>query len=478
MDTLLETVLPKLLIMTLASFVIASGVGALVALAERLGKQRKQQSASARPARALVTLASLGAFIGSLLGLLLYEANPASLNSGPFTALTRLLGYIVLLPLFSGAGTVIGIVASAKLPTHLRLTKLAGIALASTYALVTGILYITLSIPPVTISRPETTTPFPAIAQISGYDAPPKDLALSANGQLLAVSRFVRDQDSIDIWDLSAQKLIHRQDNHSESRNFQNMVSSLSLGDEGKELMTAAAQQVQVNNLANNQVRLRLDGGYLALPMAGNKLVTLALVNSRRTKPPFEPYTLKVWDLQSGKLLQTLPANLKPNEQNGLPLAISTDRRLLAFPSLNKTLVDIWDMTTGKQVAALGDRQKDAWPRALAFSPDGQQIAVANVQSNPMTIWDWQQKKQVKQLPEHAHTDWLGWTAQGILVQYRYKGQIDLVDPQTGKVTKTVLAPNPTFTMPEEWYHATELSADAKTLAFYTPEGIKVWRVD
>lgn len=478
MDTLLETILPKLLTMTLASVVVASGVGTWVALVGRLGSQRKQQANSERPARSLVTLASLGAFIGSLLGLLLYEANPTSLNSGPFTGLTRILGYIVLLPLFSVAGTVIGVVASTKLPTHLRQSKLVGIALATTYALVTGVLYITLSIPPVTISRPETTTPFPAIAQISGYDDPPKDLALSANGQLLAVARFVRDRDSIDIWDLSAQKLIHRLGNHSGSLNFQNIVSSLSLGEDGKELMTAAAQQVQVNNLANNQVRLRLEGGYIALPMAGNKLVTLALVDSRRMKPPFEPYTLKVWDLQSGKLLQTLPANLKPTEQNGLPLAISLDRRLLAFPSLNKTLVDIWDMTTGKQVAALGDPQKDAWPRALAFSPDGQQIAVANVQSNPMTIWDWQQEKQVKQLPELAHSDWLGWTAQGILAQYRHKGQIDLVDPQTGKVTKTVLAPNSTLTMPAEWYHSTKLSADAKTLAFYTPESIKIWRVD
>ncbi|MGB8699939.1 MAG: hypothetical protein WCD18_11030 [Thermosynechococcaceae cyanobacterium] len=476
----MKFVLPKLLTMTLVSFAIGSAVGALVGwLATLIWRRTQRGKDPSRSGRSLIKPAILGSFIGMLLiGQLPIAANPASLIGGPYSGIWFMVMFVMLTPLGSISGAILGAMIGANLPARIKPPKLMGIVLLVTYLFCASILYVGLAPPAVVMSTPTTSGPFPVVAELT-YDSSFKDLALSDDGQQLAISTVRYSEEKVDIWDLPSRRVVHTLQGKSDgSATLKDILASLEFSQDGRELITAAVQQVQVRNLANGEVRLRLDGGEVAYPMAGNKLVTLAAVNAWAAKP--EPYDLKVWDLTTGKLLHTIPTDLAPSEQTNLPIAVSSDRRLLAFPpKLYDNQIQVWDIPNHKQVSSLVSKNP-AGVLSLTFSPDGQQLAIALAQGPPLSIWNWQSAKQMKTIANAGRVEQLYWTEQGILAGS--DGGFKVWNPQTGKVLHTLdLQPpsSPSQKSPTLPLGPSALSADRTTLTAYVPgQGIRVWRVD
>jgi membrane protein YqaA with SNARE-associated domain len=159
-DFFIETVLPRLLSMTLVSFVIGSAVGAAVGgIAKRIGRrqQRDQDDLqnSTQPKRWVVYAAMFGSFIGMLLICMLpILASPDSLIGGPYAGLWLLIMLIMLAPIGSILGAVVGVLLGAKLPARIHQPKLAGIILLVSYIICIVALYLGLAPPPVAISTP------------------------------------------------------------------------------------------------------------------------------------------------------------------------------------------------------------------------------------------------------------------------------------------------------------------------------------
>jgi hypothetical protein len=490
LDFFFNTVLPRLLTMTLVSFVIGSAVGAVVGwIAKLIWRRRQHDKDSVQPMRWVVNAAMFGSFIGMLLICMLpILASPASLIGGPYGGIWLMVMLIFLAPTGSILGAVVGAVLGAKLPARIKQPKLAGIVLLVSYVISASVLYVGLAPPPVAISTPQTNGPFPVVAEIRGHDGTIKDVALSANGQQLALLTLRYDDERVEIWDLPAQRVIHTFKRPSDaSVTLKNILSSVSFSPDGRELITAAAQQIQVRNLSSGEVRLRLDGGVVAYPMAGNKLATLAVVDPWKAKPTDkpEPYSLKVWDLTTGKLLQTMTADFDTSQRTHLPIAVSPDRKLLAFPpTLYGNQIQVWDIVTGKQVSALVSKNPSGI-LALTFSPDGKQLAVALGQGAPLSIWDWQAEKLVKTIADAGRAEQLYWSNQGIFVGS--DGGFKMWNPQTGKALQTLDLQPPaspqqtpaTIKPPTLPLGHSALSADRTTLAADVPQqGIWVWQVD
>jgi WD40 repeat protein len=260
----------------------------------------------------------------------------------------------------------------------------------------------------------------------------------------------------------------------------------LAFNRDNQELITVGFQKVQVQDLATGTERLRVDGDGVAYPMAGNKLVTLAVVDPWKATDKLDPASIKVWDLGSGKLLQTLTADLNKTERENLPIAVSPDRTLLAFPpKLYGNQIQVWDITTGKQVSALVSKDP-AGILALTFSPDGKQLAVALGQGPSVSVWDWQAAKLVQTIADAKRAKQLHWPRSGIFVGSD-GGGFQVWDPQTGKHLQALdlNAPEPAQPRRAEikpvptWFRRSALSADRTTLAAANYEqGIWVWRVD
>ncbi|UOO10816.1 MULTISPECIES: WD40 repeat domain-containing protein [unclassified Synechocystis] len=476
-------VLPKLLRMTLVSFVIASVVGSVVGWIATLiwrGKNLSDLSDSPNPRGWLIKPAIFGSFIGMvLIGLLPIEANPASLVGGPYSGLWFLMMFVFLAPLGSIAGAVIGATLGTKQFSQIKREKLIGIVLLLTYFFATVVLYVGLAPPALVMEKPTGNDPFPVVGELKGYESGPKDLALSDNGQQLAVVTVRYGEDKVEIWDLPRKKVLYSfKTKPNSSVTLKDILSSLEFSKDGQQLITAAVQQVQVRDLTNGAVQMRLEGGELAYPIADNKLVTLASVDAWANEP--EPHNIKVWDLDTGKLLQTINADLAPTERFSVPIAISPDGRLVAFPpGLYSDRIEIWDIGNQKQVTALTSNQP-AGVLSLAFSPDGEQLAVALGQGAPLSVWDWRSPKQVKTIAKADRAEVLYWTEQGIFVGS--DGAFQVWDPQTGEARQKLdLQPTEERAKSDLRFPLgpSALSADRTTLAVYIPQqGIRVWRVE
>lgn len=486
-DTLLELVLPKLLRMTVMSAVVGGVVGLVVAataaVLQRSRRRRSGTKAPKAPASTgrLVWSALWGSFLGTFLaGLLPIEANPASLIGGPYAGLWFLFMVLVFVPGGAVGGAVLGILTVASPRSRNRLLRVVAAITLGAYLISALVLTLTLSPPAVAVRTHSPQGPFPLVAEISGIESLPSHLALSADGQRLAVLSVRYGRQQIDIVDLTTRKRQRIRKLHGKpegQQTLQDILATLAFTADGQELVTAAVQQVQVRTLPDGRPRLRLEGGEVAYPMADERLVTLASVDAAAARPT--PQSLKVWNLSSGELLQSLAADLNTVEREMLPIAMSPDRRLLAFPRrLYDDRIEVWNISEGRQVSTL-ELENPAGILALAFSPDGGELALSLGQGPPISIWDLATARQIHRIDRPERVQQLYWTTQGLLAGY--DGAFRVLSPRDGTVQHTLQlgstgpssANRPVLPMA-----LSALSGDGNTLAaHFADHGIGVWRV-
>ncbi|MCP9817272.1 hypothetical protein KBY76_11460 [Synechococcus sp. GreenBA-s] len=361
--------LPKLLRMTVLSALVGGVVGAVVG--GIAGRLRRSRPRGLGPSLA-------GSFLGVLLaGLLPIEANPASLIGGPYAGIWFLAMAVLFVPAGALAGAVLGIVVAGHPRSRLRGPRALPLFTVAAYLISAVVLTLTLSPPGIAIRTLQPQGPVSLVAEVRGLEPIPSHLALSADG---------------------------------------------------KDLVTAAPQQVQVRPLPAGRPRLRLEGGEVAYPMAAGRLLTL---NPSDASPA--PRSLLVWDLARGRRLQAMPADL------------NTPAGLLA----------------------------------VDFSPDGRHLAVALGQGPPITVWDLATARRVRSLDSPERVQQLHWTSEGLLVGA--DAGFRVLSAQDGRVLHTLPlgAAGPSSpARPVLSLGPSALSGDRSTFAAPLPgQGIAVWRV-
>lgn len=466
-DFIVDILLPKLLRMTIIGFIIASVVGGVVGLTARPKKLPQNGDRNG------AILASIyGAFIGTMLiGLLPIEAFAVNLQGIAWGGLLLLFFFAALLLIGPIVGSILGLKNRQILQSGMKIKAL-GILL--TYLLVILTIYLFLVPTQLVIGKPNPNAddPLPIIARISGYESSTSDLALSGDGQQLAVATVNR---GTQIWDLTQLKLRQAFKPIPENQeNGKDVIYNVGFSDDNQQLVTAAATEVQIREIATGKILHRLAGAELGLVAANQKLVTLTLSS---------PRGLKIWEMQSGKLLQTIPGEFKEYTYGELErsFAVSADRRFLAFPPKafrefgkqeNNGVIQIWDLQSGKQITQLiGDRTREI--QTLIFSPDAQQLIVAA--GDQLQIWNWQQAKQVKTIENAGKIENMIWTKQGLLTRVSTipaidEQQVALWDLATGKSI-------PSFFKDKDWAGRPSLSGNGKFLATFTSDGIVVWQL-
>jgi len=104
--------------------------------------------------------------------------------------------------------------------------------------------------------------------------------------------------------------------------------------------------------------------------------------------------TIKLWDLQTGELLHTLAGH----SHEVWSVAISPDGRTLASGSNDKT-IKLWHLQTGKLLRTLTGHESDIL--AVAFSPDGQTLASGS-KDKTIKLWDSQNGRLLQTLSGHT----------------------------------------------------------------------------
>jgi WD40 repeat protein len=181
---------------------------------------------------------------------------------------------------------------------------------------------------------------------------------------------------------------------------------------------------------------------------------------------------VRVWDLQTGKLKQTLA----PSQQQTMAIAFSGDSKLVATGAFKEA--KIWDVNTGEAKQTLKDQVGAV--NALVFSSDGKMLATLSSWFNKgeIRLYDAQTWKLLRTLKDDtADLHCLALSADGKTIaaanritEGGFRSDIKIWDTQAGELKQT-------FAEPKAWVDSAALSPDGKLLATPSQFTIKLWDV-
>ncbi|MGH1395806.1 MAG: WD40 repeat domain-containing protein [Trichormus sp.] len=464
-------ILPKLIYATLISVVIGAVVGGIIGLI--IGKISRRMKDTLIPAM-------LGSFIGMmLLAMIPIFASRDTYIGGPFGGLAIFLKFIVVAPTGSIIGGVVGGICGLKLSPQFK-PRFTLIGLIFTYSVMLISIYATLAPLPFQFvkSGGQEENFLPNIGKIIGYEQKFGSyykgiscLGFTRDGNKLVVA----NSGDLRVWQIDPGKLLNSFPRISDTEGYSPLtdsINAIAITPDGKTLVTAAPEQIQIRELETGNILRRLEGGYyLKLTPDGKTLIGFRKVD----KPTAD---VGVWELSSGKLLRTLPANIE-TLYSSYPVDITPDgKTVVVANSSYSNQIEIWDINTGKRLQSFGDNQGKL-VTTLAVTPDGKTLITA--QNNNLQIWDINTKKILRTIPNVGTVNTLLVTpdnqtliSQGEGVQTRptqISNYLYIWQLSTGKKLLSGKKP-PKFSLTKA-----ALSPDGKTLAVSDHEGVRLWRL-
>lgn len=188
--------------------------------------------------------------------------------------------------------------------------------------------------------------------------------------------------------------------------------------------------------------------------------------------------TIKIWDLDSGKLIRTLCSDIPIGR-----IAMNRDGETLAS-DYNNNQIAIWNLKTGEIKRTLFGY--DGGIRSLAFSHDGNLLASGSWSGGIIDIWNWKTGQLIYSLSSGCQRiNCLSFSPNDQLLASGCSDKtIKLWNPSDGKLIQTFDTPTPD----EDFYvinHAgitsVGFSADGKRIVScnkHSPQEIKVWQID
>jgi WD40 repeat protein len=233
-------------------------------------------------------------------------------------------------------------------------------------------------------------------------------LAISANGHCAVSSGAGR----LQVWDLETGLEIRTFHGHD------SWVNALALSADGRRAVSGArwsevdlySQEVKVWDIDGGRELWRLqsqeykkdwvvamsaDGRRVACGLHGFlfKPYEVLSANGRRVVSGYPDGTLTVWDVESGRELQTFP---RGHILQITAVALSADGRCLMSGSLDGTLM-VWDVESGRELRTL---QCHASIRALSLSADGRRAV--SLSEGALKAWDIEGGRELSTVNRHA----------------------------------------------------------------------------
>ncbi|BAY31277.1 WD-40 repeat-containing protein [Nostoc carneum NIES-2107] len=236
---------------------------------------------------------------------------------------------------------------------------------------------------------------FQELQTLSDHNSAVNSVAFSPDSQKLASGS---DDSTIKLWDVSTGKVIQTIPHLQEATptasyidsGYQDSVTSIAFSSDGKKLASGSEDKtIKLWDISTGKL-LQTFNGHSSL------IKTIALSSDgKKLASGSDDKTIKLWDISTGKLLQTFSGHSDVVNS----VAFSSDGQKLASGSKDKT-IKLWDVSTGKVLQTFNGHSKSV--NSVAFSPDGKQLASGS-SDNTIKLWNFSNSKVSQTLSGHSN---------------------------------------------------------------------------
>ncbi|WP_126148387.1 hypothetical protein [Synechococcus elongatus] len=318
---------------------------------------------------------SLPAILGSFLGVFLVAILPMIgqpvLSGDAYAAIILNFVLVILIPLGSILGGMIGSVFGLLFSNRLSL-KQGWISFLGIYLfLVAGFYLKDLRAP----EPPLLAESLPLVSTVPNEAPFVCCMAFSPDSQRLAVANSA----DIRIWQIDSGKVLLslKGTPHTKMDIEREQIEAIAFSPDNKTLATATARVIKVIDSTTGQLLHQWDGGGdVQFTPSGRSLVSFIQPVAENAQA-----SLRVWDVKSGKALQTIPLK-RSNINRPFPIfdISSKGDSLIVAPDYDNR-IEQWDLNTGKlQQTRASDQPGEI--TTLALTPDDQTVILS--QSNSL----------------------------------------------------------------------------------------------
>jgi len=243
------------------------------------------------------------------------------------------------------------------------------------------------------------------IARLEGHTGTVYGVAITADGRR-AVSGSA--DNTVRVWDLEVGRLVSALEGHT------NWVAGVAITADGQWAVSGSYDKtVRVWNLGPSRLIPRLEARAGADPIlrlafrAQGHVATLEghtgwvsgvaiTADGRRAVSGSSDKTVRVWDLEAGRLIATLEGHA--GTVSGV--AATADGRRAISCADDKT-VRVWDLEASKLIATLEGHTESIW--GVAITADGRR-AVSRCADKTVRLWDLEEGRLIAMLEGHTDT--------------------------------------------------------------------------